>query len=1118
MNEMWMIIAAFMVFFMQAGFLLIEAGAVREKNSVNVAQKNVTDLIVCVVCYSLVGFGIMYGTSVYGVVGTGGVKEALESTGDWPVLLIFNLAFCSVVATIVSGAVAERIRITTYIFSTMMVAMLVYPVFGHWVWGNQIITSNLAFLANMGFVDHAGGVAIHALGGFLALMGIAFLGPRIGRFDENKNVLPIEGSSHVLALMGALILFITWIPFNTGSLEPGSRVFADVALATIIAGATGGLGAMFLGYKLDGKIFHPMASFNGILGGLVAITAGVTYLGPLGAAIIGLIGGLTALTGQHILLHVFKLDDPVGAVSVHGFAGVVGAILFPLFSISALPAGSVMQQVGVQAFGVLACIGWAAIMGTLVFSIPKVLGVLRVTEAQEHLGLNFGEHVAGVSQTDMEIGHQASLKAKSDNNNAVTSNAGQARSEIGLALQQLAADNRVANSELDGMRDRLKNACNSMGDGMIIFDENTNVILINSAFKAILAPLGMEIAVGMSRHEVTANFLSNGVFREVSADIESDVTEYLEENPFDTASEVELQTSNGRKYIRRSNPIKNGGQIVILTDVTDIQDARVKAESAEKAKSEFLANMSHEIRTPMNGIIGMAELVSKTTDLDDRQSHFIDTISRSGHALLQIINDILDYSKIEAGKVKLAPLPFDLRDAIEDVSALLATTAAEKGIELLLRFEPSLPRKVIGDAGRIRQVMTNIVGNAIKFTQEGHVWINISGNVEDEKARINFSIEDTGVGIPENQLGSIFEKFQQVDGSNTRKFEGTGLGLSISSNLVKLMGGEIKVASQVNRGTTFNFDLELPVHADQGELKKAPAPIRGSKILVVDDNAVNRNILMEQVKHWGCRGLAVDSAQQAFAALEAGKQQNLVFDLIIADYHMPEINGEEMTRRIKARADFKNIPIIMLTSVGDDDLRDRMTEELVGSFLVKPARASQILDAVTEAIYKRPIMQAPKNTVAKPVKAATTSTSNSLSKAEPKGYDILVAEDNETNQIYISYVLKELGVTFKIAESGRIAFDYWRANRPKAILMDVSMPELNGYETSRLIRKTEREEGLDHTPIIAVTAHALSGDREKCIEAGMNDYVSKPISIGVIEAKLTKFGCMRRRESDKKSS
>ena len=1136
MNSMWMIIAAVFVFMMQAGFLMIEAGSVRAKNSTNVAQKNVSDLIICLVCYALVGFGVMYGATIGGYIGTGGVRTALEDAGGWPTLLIFNLAFCSVVATIISGAVAERMRIGAYLISTAAIALFVYPVFGHWVWGNTIITSNLAFLANLGFVDHAGGIAIHALGGMYALAAIMLLGPRRGRFDAEGRVLPITGYSPVLALSGTLILFVTWIPFNTGALTPGSQDFSDVALGTVLAGACGGLAGMFVGYALHKKTFDPAASANGVLGGLVAVTAGVLYVGPIGASLLGLAGGLVAIGGNHFLLHRMKIDDPIGVVCVHGIAGLVGGIAFPFLAVKALPAGSVLQQVSVQSFGALMCVVWGMATGLLVIGALKKAGILRVTAAQEHLGLDFGEHQSGVTEEHLDVaykaasfGDQTGLQAMEKSSPVVPAGAVQPgapmMSEVGYALAQLADDNARKDQEIGAQFERFSNAIDVMSDGIMVYDDNDIIVELNSAGKEMLSGVGLDARVGDSRSSIVSQLIDLRVLDTGGAPKEAWMAEYIASNDHLKPSEQSIDLEDGRCVLRRSRPISGGGQIVSLTDITEMRAAIKKAQAAEKAKSEFLANMSHEIRTPMNGIIGMTELLAMG-DLTKSQRDFVDTITKSGHALMVIINDILDFSKIEAGQIALDPIPFVLRDSIEDVTTLLASGAAEKGVDLLVRIDHALPTSFIGDVGRIRQVLTNLVGNAIKFTHSGHVLIDVSGSGNGETADLVLKVQDTGIGIPEAKCANVFNMFEQVDGSSTREFEGTGLGLSISKSLVNLMGGEISVESALGEGSTFCVEIQLPVSADIEPRMKLPFDIIGSNILVVDDNAVNRNILLEQFKHWKCRCIAVDGGPKALALLNNARKKDIRIDLIVIDYQMPVMNGEDLYSKIREMTEYQGTPVVMLTSITGDKLTQRLKTNGLNAVLNKPARASKLFDTVTDCLrFSRanggvPV-PAQRQTRSNEVISPETSAPRPLDAqaggnwpqepanavhAEEGEIDVLVAEDNETNQIYVGHVLERLGVRFKIVPNGRAAVDYWRSCKPKLILMDVSMPVLNGYEASRNIREYEAAAGLPHTPIIAVTAHALKTDASRCKEAGMDDYLAKPISIHGLQEKLRLWG------------
>ena len=390
----------------------------------------------------------------------------------------------------------------------------------------------------------------------------------------------------------------------------------------------------------------------------------------------------------------------------------------------------------------------------------------------------------------------------------------------------------------------------------------------------------------------------------------------------------------------------------VLTDVTllkdrelELEDAWNSAKSAEIAKSQFLANMSHEVRTPMNGIIGMTELLEQC-DLTPHQKDFVDIIQRSGDALLTIINDILDFSKIEAGQLIIDPAPFEIKNCIEDVMALLAPKVSESGIDLLLRIQPNLPTTYVGDAGRIRQILTNLVGNAVKFTTHGHVYIDVSGTVQDTNASLTISVSDTGIGIAAEKLETIFDKFNQADISTTRIYGGTGLGLNIARDLVGLMGGELKVKSEESRGSCFHFTIDLPWLESLTEPEDMSIDISGMNVLVVDDNAINRMILTEQLKHWNCKSVAVESAKLGVAFLKKAIEKNVKIDLIIADYQMPEFNGEDFIRIVKADQRLKTIPSIMLSSVNRSELKMTMEGLGIDAFLTKPTRSSTLVQAI----------------------------------------------------------------------------------------------------------------------------------------------------------------------------
>ncbi len=374
-----------------------------------------------------------------------------------------------------------------------------------------------------------------------------------------------------------------------------------------------------------------------------------------------------------------------------------------------------------------------------------------------------------------------------------------------------------------------------------------------------------------------------------------------------------------------------------------------RAEIAERAKSEFLANMSHEIRTPMNGVMGMAELLAKS-ELDSKQKMFTDIIVKSGYALVTIINDILDFSKIDSGQLELDPVPFSLAEAIEDVATLVSTRVQEKDLELAVRVQPDLPETYVGDVGRIRQIVTNLIGNAVKFTEQGHVLVDVSGHVENDMAHILVKVEDTGIGIPQDQVNKVFLKFNQVDGSSTRRHEGTGLGLTISKMLVEKMEGEIGATSTAGKGSTFWFSLPLPVHGEQVARTHVPFDVSGSRVLIIDDNEFNRSILLEQLGAWTFDAHAASSGREGLTMLAHAAAANRRFDLVVLDYHMPGMDGGEVATAIRANDAVSRTPVIMLTSV--DNMSDgRAFRQLdIEGHLVKPARSSILLTTIIEVL------------------------------------------------------------------------------------------------------------------------------------------------------------------------
>ena len=1126
LDTSWILLSAFLVTTMQIGFCMLEAGLVRQKNSINVAYKNLMDFVVAGLVFWAVGFGLMYGAGHPS--GLFGTSLFLKSNADGSnAFFLYQLVFCSAAATIVGGALAERTRLSGYLVISALVAALFYPLAGHWAWGGTIDPEGTpGWLAALGFVDFAGSTVVHGTGGWLALAAVLIVGPRIGRFDD--DVAPLRGSNYPVATVGVLVLWFGWFGFNGGSAFGYDESVPVILVNTSLSAAAGGFALLSWAWIKERKP-DIAASLNGTIAGLVGVTAGCHLYEATEAVMVGVLSAAACGVAAR-LLERLRVDDVIGAWPAHAVAGAAGTLLVAAFGDPAgFPLGlSRQEQFLVQLTGVAAIAAWAFGGGLIALYLLDKALPLRVSEEDERIGLNIAEHGASTDLLEL-VGEMNAQRAKGDFSTPVAvephTEVGQIATEYNRVLERVRLEIETREEAYRQLEEagEFRFIFENTHEGIVQFARDGTVIKANPAAVALLGyPSEPELVkrggrwltrldgIDRESHLKLLRLLdSRGVARDVELTF---------------VRSVDGRTGHVQLDMRRV-PGRDGAPTTVLASIIDISERKANdrlrierdaATAASRAKSEFLANMSHEIRTPLNGVTGMLELLAGT-ELDQRQARFVDVAGNSAHALLSVINDILDVSKIEAGKLELEETAFALPELIADVIDMFAQQAAAKGLELASLVPASTPARVVGDPERLRQVLVNLLGNAIKFTERGAVTLRCrTSALERDRVRFRIEVEDSGPGLLENERERLFEPFTQGDSSTTRKHGGTGLGLTITRQLVELMGGDIGVDSRPGQGATFHVELTLPLAEPPASSAAAPDRLsaevaaRNVRVLAVDDHAINLELLDGLLEPEGFEVTSVDGALTALDELDRAANEGRPYALALLDYQMPELDGAELARRIRDDRRHETLRLIMLTSI-DQALGGAERAALgIHSSITKPLRRSRLFDAIDEALGSTTTVRTPAAAVpltdlaAERVAAATAASdpehapAGEVAGAPATGDEpslrVLVVEDSPINQLVIEELLLTGGHTVTVAENGEEALQRIADGGIDLVLMDCQMPVMDGFEATRRLREIEAKREGPRLPVIAVTANAVKGDRERCLDAGMDDYLSKPIS------------------------
>ncbi|GAB5491605.1 MAG: hypothetical protein Phog2KO_18200 [Phototrophicaceae bacterium] len=807
-DTLWVLLCAILVFSMQAGFLMLEAGFTRSKNNINVAIKNISDFSITTIIFWFIGYGLMFGTSFQAFFGTTGFFVPINTDNlDIVVFFIFQVMFCGTAVTIVSGAIAERVNFAAYIYLSMIVAGVIYPVFGHWGWNGIDIGVASGWLNRAGFVDFAGSTMVHSVGGWVALAVLINIGARDGRFDEHGDARSIPASNLMIATTGVILLWFGWFGFNGGSALALNEQAIHSIVNTIIAGSAGLVGAVILSYIAYRRADVSLL-LNGVLAGLVGITANAHAVSLGSSVIIGIIAVIFMFVTERVLEY-FRIDDAVGAVPVHLGAGIWGTLAVALFGdLELLGTGlGRFSQLMIQINGIVVCAAWTFATSYIATSVLSRLMKLRVSAQDEYIGLNISEH-----------------NARSDLQDLFTAMDQQAQTgdlSLRVPVEPFTDVGRIA--------ERHNRVIQSLEQAYAYTDA-----IVKTSLDALIIFSSQNLAIR------SINPTAQTVFGYSSQDIKGQPFAILVDDPHqdlialvydlvhtEKHTEINARRSDGKVFpaelsITRFQQEAGIYYTATFRDISERKDAEVQRQKIynlqlqtetalenSRLKSEFVSTVSHELRTPLNALVGYTGLLlmGAKGNIDQEAKEVVRSLEESSKHLLTLVNDILDVEKIEAGHVNLHNKPLSLHDMIKSWTEHVQVLADNKGLQLHAEIKNNFPTTIIGDRERITQIALNLLSNAIKFTKEGVVAMSIYSN--DEHSQWVFEVTDTGIGIDESDQAHIFDKFRQVEGTYNRQYEGTGLGLSIVRQLAQNMGGDVYLKSKLNEGSTFSVILPL---------------------------------------------------------------------------------------------------------------------------------------------------------------------------------------------------------------------------------------------------------------------------------------------------------------------